>query len=302
MLENLKAMLTNNFENELLEEAIKNLNSNSRIRFSNFAFVTRELVDILLKNLAEDENIKRCDWYIEPQNAERKIYRNHRIRYIIQGGFSENIFDLMLGVNFNNAICNINNYFRDELSKNVHLTEQCLNYSNEEIEEKTKDFEYIIDKFLLMINNVRQQIIKFLETEIAQIVTDEFLSQTIEGLDILSTHTGIDFIDIEELEINSITSDRIIGTIIGNVNVILQYGSDRDVREDFGEEIFDSYPFESHFEIDIEPLNELFKNLARAELQDEDFISNNFMQDFRRAMLDNININQIVVNTDSFYE
>ena len=136
MFENLKVMLNNDFENELLEEAIKNLNSNSRIRFSNFAFVIRELVDILLKNLAEDENIKRCDWYIEPQNTERKIYRNHRIRYIIQGGFSENIFDLMLGVNFNNDICNINNYFRDELSKNVHLTEQCFNYSNEEIEEE----------------------------------------------------------------------------------------------------------------------------------------------------------------------
>ena len=107
MFENLREMLTNDFEKELLEEAINNLQLPSRIRFSNFAFVIRELVDVLLRNLATDKSIKNCTWYIEPENNERKIYRSHRIKYIIQGGFSNNIFDLMPDINFNENINNI---------------------------------------------------------------------------------------------------------------------------------------------------------------------------------------------------
>ena len=93
MFNNLENMLTNNFEKILLEEAINNLNSNSKIRFSNFAFVIRELIDIVLTRLAKDEDITNCSWYELPQNTERKVIRAQRIRYIIQGGFEENIFE-----------------------------------------------------------------------------------------------------------------------------------------------------------------------------------------------------------------
>lgn len=304
MFENLREMLTNNFENELLEEAINNLISNSRIRFSNFAFVIRELIDVLLKNLATDENIENCGWYVEPQNSERKILRCHRIKYIIQGGFLENIFDLMMGIDFNDAISKINKYFRDELSANVHLTEESLNYSKEEIEQKSKNFEFIIDKFLLMIRNVRIQIIEFLIDEIEVVVNDAFLSETIDDLDILSTHTSIDCVDDIVINIDSISSQEIIGTISGNVNVILQYGSDRDLREGFGDESEDSYPFELPFTIPILPLNDLYSDLSQEEKQDKNYILEQFIPDFRRGILNNItiDINQAIVNTDSFYE
>lgn len=304
MFENLREMLTNNFENELLEEAINNLNSNSRIRFSNFAFVIRELIDVLLKNLATDENIENCGWYVEPQNSERKILRCHRIKYIIQGGFLENIFDLMTGINFNDAIGKINKYFRDELSTNVHLTKESLNYSQEEIIQKSKDFEVIIDEFLSMIRRVRQQIINFLVDAMEIVVNDAFLSETIDDLDILSTHTRIDNIDDIEFEINSISSNEIIGTITGTVNVFLQYGSDREVRDGLGDEIEASYPFILPFTIDIQPLNDLFNDLTQDEIQDNDFILESFIPDFRNMMRDNMNIDisNVSVNTDSFYE
>lgn len=304
MFENLREMLTNNFENELLEEAINNLNSNSRIRFSNFAFVIRELIDVLLKNLATDENIENCGWYVEPQNSERKILRCHRIKYIIQGGFLENIFDLMTGINFNDAIGKINKYFRDELSTNVHLTKESLNYSQEEIIQKSKDFEVIIDEFLSMIRRVRQQIINFLIDEMEMVVNDVFLSETIDDLDILSTHTRIDDVDNIEIEINSISSDEVIGTITGNVYVFLQYGSDREVRTGDGDICEASYPFELPFTIDIQPLNDLFNDITQEELQDNEYISEIFIPDFRDTIRNNIrfDINQALVDTDSFYE
>ena len=304
MFNNLENMLTNNFEKILLEEAINNLNSNSKIRFSNFAFVIRELIDIVLTRLAKDEDITNCSWYELPQNIERNVIRAQRIRYIIQGGFEENIFDLMLNIDFTNKISEINKYFRDELSNNVHLTERCINYSHDEIEEKTKIFEEIIEKFVSMINNVRQQILNFLSDEIELVVNESFLSVTLSDLDILSTHTRIDCVDNIEIDINLITPEKIIGFITGNVNVFLQYGSDRDVREGLGDISNDSYPFELPFTIDIEPLNDLFNELNQEEKENFDYITEVFMPEFRNTMFENldININQVRINTDSFYE
>lgn len=304
MFNNLENMLTNNFEKILLEEAINNLNSNSKIRFSNFAFVIRELIDIVLTRLAKDEDIANCSWYELPQNTERKVIRAQRIRYIIQGGFEENIFDLMLNIDFTNKISEINKYFRNELSNNVHLTERCINYSHDEIEEKTKIFEEIIEKFVSMINNVRQQILNFLSDEIELVVNESFLSVTLSDLDILSTHTRIDCIDNIEIDINLITPEKIIGIITGNVNVFLQYGSDRDVREGLGDISNDSYPFELPFTIDIEPINDLFIELSQEEKENFDYITEVFMPEFRNTMFENldININQVRINTDSFYE
>ena len=304
MFNNLENMLTNNFEKILLEEAINNLNSNSKIRFSNFAFVIRELIDIVLTRLAKDEDITNCSWYELPQNTERKVIRAQRIRYIIQGGFEENIFDLMLNIDFTNKISEINKYFRDELSNNVHLTERCINYSHDEIEEKTKIFEEIIEKFVSMINNVRQQILNFLSDEIELVVNESFLSVTLSDLDILSTHTRIDCVDNIEIDINLITPEKIIGIITGNVNVFLQYGSDREVREGLGDISNDSYPFELPFTIDIEPINDLFNELSQEEKENFDYITEVFMPEFRNTMFENldININQVRINTDSFYE
>lgn len=44
MFETLQKYLTTNFEKELFNEAINNLNSSSKIRFSNFSYVMRERI------------------------------------------------------------------------------------------------------------------------------------------------------------------------------------------------------------------------------------------------------------------
>lgn len=304
MLESLKKLLTTEFENDLFNEAINNLNSNSRIRFSNFAYVIRELIDTILKTRANDEDVKNCIWYEKPINTERKVLRYQRIRYIVHGGFDKNIFDKILSFDFENEINKINKYFRDVLSKHVHLNESCLNYTSQEIEQKIKNFEIIINNFLDMINAINNRIISFLTDSIEDIVTDEFISQTIGDLDILSTHTRVEYIDSIEIEIKRIESAKVVGTIYGNVGVSLQYGSDRDVNDDIGDIWEDAYPFKIPFYIDIEPLNSIFNDVEKEDLNDSDILKREFLPIFKTTIEENLclGINKIDIDTSSFYE
>lgn len=304
MLEPLKKLLKTEFEHDLFNEAINNLNSNSRIRFSSFAYVIRELIDIILKTRANDEDVKNCIWYEEPINTERKILRCQRIRYIVYGGFDKNIFDKIMSFDFENEINKINKYFRDELSSHVHLNENCLNYTSKEIEQKINNFEIIINNFLTMIDAVSNRIITFLADKIEEIVTDEFISQTFNDLDILSTHTRVEYIGNIKIEIKRIESEKVIGTIYGNVCVSLQYGSDRDIDDGIGDIWRDSYPFKIPFYIDIEPLNSIFNDVEKEDLNDSDILKREFLPIFKTTIEENLylGINKIDINTSSFYE
>lgn len=304
MLESLKELLTTEFEKELFTEAINNFNSNSRIRFSNFAYVIRELIDAILTTKAKDEDIKNCIWYEKPKNTERKILRCQRIRYIVFGGFNKNIFDRMMLFDFECEINKINKYFRDELSSHVHLNENCLNYTRQEIEQKIKDFEIIINNFLDMINTINNRIVIFLADNIEEVLTDEFVSQTINDLDILSTHTRVEDIESIKIEIENIESEKIIGIIYGNVYVSLQYGSDRDVDDGIGDIWKGSYPFKIPFHIDIEPLNSIFNDIDEEDLNDTDILNDEILSIFKTTIEENLHLdmNDVDIDTSSFYE
>lgn len=296
---NLRDILSNKFQNDLLDEAINNLNHDSRIRFSNFAYVIRELIDIILSTKANDEDIKNCIWYVAPRENERQFNRFHKIKYMIQGGFEDGLFDTILSINLDSEIFAINKYFRDELSKQVHLNEKCFNYSKNEIEQKIVTFLEIINRFLKMIQDTKNRLNEFLVDEIEEFVNDALLSETISDLDLLSTHTLVDSAEVEDICINEITFNEIIGNITGTVHVDLQYGSDREVQNGFGDIWHDSYPFKLPFTINIDTANDIFKDFSNKKILEEDFIP-----EFRNSLNDNLflDTNNIYIDTSSFYD
>ena len=68
-------------------------------------------------------------------------------------------------------------------------------------------------------------------------------SETIEKLDVLSTHTVVEGHNIETVEVRKMDATRISFVITGQVNVEFKYGSNSDVRNDIGLRQDDSYPF-----------------------------------------------------------
>ena len=218
---------------------------------------------------------------------------------MIQGGFEDGLFDTILSINLDSEIFAINKYFRDELSKHVHLNEKCFNYSKNEIEQKIVTFLEIINRFLKMIQDTKNRLNEFLVDEIEEFVNDALISETISDLDLLSTHTLVDSAEVEDICINEITFNEIIGNITGTVHVDLQYGSDREVQNGFGDIWHDSYPFKLPFTINIDTANDIFKDFINKKILEEDFIP-----EFRNSLNDNLffDTNNIYIDTSSFYD
>lgn len=302
-MENLEKLLTTDFEKELFEEAKKNLKFDSKIKFSNFAYAIRELIDIMLVNKAPNKKVIECMWYIEPTDSTvSKINRKDRIKYMVQGGFSDEIVKFILGINFQNKIQRINVYFRDTLSAHVHISKNTFNYSTEEIAQKTKEFSQIFKNFWVLIQNVRDDLTRALQNDLNEIITEKFLQDTFDDLDCLSTHTRVDYVSISDIEIVNIAESGFEVCIDGDIGVELQYGSDGDLKRGIGAIMHDSYPFKINFNIDISDLDSYF-SFEDFDIEDETSI-NEFKEEFKNVLINKIEIyqNNVNIDTNSFYQ
>lgn len=275
MFEKLENILETNFEKTLLIEAINNLKSDSKLRFSNFAYVIRELLTRFLERKAPNEYVLKCQWYNKP-DGDMIVVRSQRIRYIISGGLPDEFFDQ----NIVRDISEINKYI-NELSKYVHITKEILTLSAEAIEQTKDEFAEIVDSFVCKIEYAKNRIINLLEQNIYNIITEN--NKVLSELDCLSTHTRIEDVSLQKIEIINID----YSTIECNANVLveveLQYGSDGDVRRGDAIVMNSSYPVEFQSSIFIPNCT-----LDKKEL--EQFLLESFKENA-----------QITIDTSSFY-
>ncbi len=300
MFENLRTYLNTDFEKTLLEEAINNLKSNSRIRFSNFSYVMRELLDNILIRLADDKVVKQTPWYFAEQQ-DRKVTRRQRLKYIIQGNYNDFYFTSLLNINIDNEIGNLNHFMSKILSKHTHITENALNYTDADIEQMLAESETSIDNFINIINTLKATISTNLTDFIAEYIDNTFLNETFDDLDILSTHTEVENWYVEDINSININNNVISGAISGTVFVNLLYGSDRERRMGDGAEMKNSYPFQTTFSFEIPTADDVFDELGITE-EDINDVENEVREYFISEILNRININEPIIDTNSFYE
>lgn len=230
------------------------------------------------------------------------MFTKDRIKYIVQGGFSDEIVKSILGLDFQNKIQRINTYFRDTLSAHVHISKNTFNCSTEEIAQKTEEFSQIFRTFWILVQRLRTDLIRALQNDLSEIITEKFLQDTFDDLDCLSTHTRVDDIYISDIEIVNITENYFKVCIDGNIGVELQYGSDGDLKRGIGDIMNDDYPFEINFNIDISDLDSYF-SFEDFDIEDENSIQE-FKEEFKNILISKIEIHQNDVNidTDSFYQ
>lgn len=300
MFKNLQTYLNTDFEKTLFEEAINNLKSNSRIRFSNFSYVMRELLDNILIRLANDKVVMQTPWYFTEQQ-DRKVTRKQRLKYIIQGNYNDFYFASLLNINIDNEISNLNNFMSKILSKHTHITENALNYTDVDIEQMLAESETAIDKFINIINTLKASIGTNLRDFIAEYIDDTFLNETFDDLDILSTHTEVENWYVEDINAINIDNNVISGAISGTVFVNLLYGSDKERRMGDGAEMEDSYPFQTTFSFEIPTADDVFDELGITE-KDINDMENEVREYFISEILNRINIDEPIIDTNSFYE
>lgn len=94
-------------------------------------------------------------------------------------------------------------------------------------------------------------------------LNDEMISNMVEDLDVLSTHSTVDQAHVEEFELRSMGPKLLNFHGSGSADCDLQYGSDSDNERGDGVRSSASFPLTCEFEADISsPLDLEVKNLS----------------------------------------
>ena len=87
-----RSHLATDFERKVFDASLQNFaDATNPLRTSNFAYSIRELSRHILKRLAPDDHITKCQWYVAQYNKQGKevITRAQRVQFAVHGGLSE---------------------------------------------------------------------------------------------------------------------------------------------------------------------------------------------------------------------
>lgn len=253
MKEEIKEILESDFEKELFDAAIQNLNEvDNKLRYNNFAYSVRELSRHFLHRLSPDENVKSCDWF-ETITQNGKPTRIQRIKYAIQGGVAD---ETLKKLNFdvdelNEEIKSIKKTI-DALSKYTHINKETFNLETSQVEEKSENVFKELKTFVERIKSCRTDLAIFLDGQVEQHMIEEVIFNNYENVGMLARRYSIDFSEVSEYHIIEITNDTITVAVFGDIHFNLEYGSNKERREGDGLDISTSFPFETKIHYKIE--------------------------------------------------
>ncbi|WP_298156167.1 hypothetical protein [Flavobacterium sp.] len=253
--EKLEKLVSNHFEKELLNACFDNLNDeNNKLRFNNFAYSIRELSRHILHSLAPDDEVLNCSWYKnEIADVVNGITRGQRIKYAIQGGLSDEFVAEVL-LDFE-SYTELKREIIDSItlmSKYTHVNEPTFNIDAKDVEYFSKSVICAFEDFIDTINSCKEDLVNALEDRINEQFFDDLMLASVNEIDILSTHHEIESIESDEIVITKILSQTIEIEAHGNVDVRLQWGSDRDVLRGNGAEMQTDFPFTSKLTAQID--------------------------------------------------
>lgn len=263
--------LKNSFTKKLLKASLLQIKyKDNPIRYNSFAVSFRELVRHIFYELAPNEEVKNCDWYVENDNVLNGITKAQRIEYAVRGGLSDDFVSDELVIDLRVLTKKILKSL-ETLNKYTHIEEEVFQVSESEGDKIVNKSMNALMDFFNAINDLKYDLINRYEKILFDIVEKTFYDETFNEIDILSTHYRIEGIVLDNIEIENINSSEIYIQISGTVEIEHQYGSDRDVRDGNGDILFNSYPFHILNKIDVlEPL-EVFIDPNDIEIDTSDF-------------------------------
>lgn len=296
--------LAEGFERDLYRAAHYNLaDQTNPLRLNNFAFAMREVVRHLLERLGPDESVRACSWY-ESQNEENKVTRRQRATYAIQGGLSNDYILEELGIETQEMHKTLTNEI-NALSKFTHVAPDTFGISQSETTRIADSIESAVVELLQTIDRCRSQISYEISRHTDQAIFREAIQENIGSLDELATHHYIDSIFTEEVTVLYISHDQVRFKVTGSISVVLQWGSDSDLKKDFGATSNQSFPFECFLWSKVDSIKKL--NVIRQSLRvnldswygiDEEEMF--FPDDRSYFILLKVRISKVILRTSAF--
>ncbi len=254
----LKEVSEDTFMKAVLEGAFQVGESNNSIRGNLCAAALREAVGHVLHTLAPDDKLSNCIWYKKEPNTNGPT-RQQRATYILQGGLSIEFVRETLELD-HKTVCSPLIEAMGKLNRATHVRKETILDDDKEIRAMVDHtFNGLLELFKAA-RKCQQEVHQQLANEIHDAVLDAFLSETLQELDELSTHTTFDEHVLDDVDVTCIDDKFIHFAAKGTVYIQLQYGSNSDVRNDMGALMSDSYPYVARMRSKVQKPNEIIRD------------------------------------------
>jgi hypothetical protein len=201
----------------------------------------REAIGHLLHSLAPDKEVRACVWFVQAKDTPT-VTRQQRASYIVKAGLPDDFVSDTLKIDVRKYTKPLIEVL-DELNKATHVRPETILTKGTKIRQMVQDVLLGVDQLLQAAADSREVINETVADVMHEAVFEKLISETIQELDELSTHTTVDGHYIDEVSVTKLDSAEISYRVTGEVEVELQYGSDSDVDHDLGYRQDDSYPY-----------------------------------------------------------
>lgn len=245
---NLKKLLSDSFDKELVDYAFRNLEDKTNsIRLNNFSYVLRELLSRILDREAPHKDVSKSPWFKSMIKWDKaKATKEQQMQYMMLDKFPNDFVNQVLKINTKDAAEYLNGILKS-MNAYTHISPKTTNYSDVDIERKVGKVCELFTNLFGLISKIQSKIYNGVEKRIDRELLEKMYMETFDEIDILSTHSTIEEYSIQDLNIEKITDRDLKCDVEGIVTVRLQYGSNYDIRNDNGYEADMSFSFNSSF-------------------------------------------------------
>jgi len=248
----LREQLPDDFSRLLLDGGLEVLASANPIRAHLFAAALREVVTYLLHGMAPDGEIEKASWFVK--EAERPT-RRQRTTFAVQGGILDKTVEA-LGVDISEMHRSMKREMA-ELNKRTHVKPGTLLTETDEIEVFATDVVVAVAEFMDAVADLRESVAYAVAQGASAQVFGSFLQESNDMIDLLSTHSFVEQVDVEEVRVVSIGAAEIEYEAEGTVYVELNYGSGSDRAAGDGATMNDEYPFKCRMTGGVDDVNNI---------------------------------------------
>lgn len=201
----------------------------------------REVTGHILHNLAPDDSVRECVWFVQAKDT-KTVTRRQKAHYIVQAGLPDDFVKDTLKLEMSDFTKPLLNAI-EALNKSTHVRSETTLSKGHAVREIMHDVLTSLLDLLDAATTGRDEIKRTVAGVMHNAVFENLIHDTIQELDELSTHTMVDGHYIDTVNVVSMDAKQITYTLTGQVEVELQYGSNSDVRNDIGFRQDDSYPY-----------------------------------------------------------
>lgn len=234
--------LETDFEETLFESALRNYCSmGNPIRFNNFAFVMRGLLEHILARKAPEENIVQCAWFKPDPNNKGRPTRRQQLKYCIHGGLQDSFLSQEIRDDIKDLINQYNDHISD-LNGFTHINSKTYGEDPRESYKKLKSVISTFNEAMDIIEQGREEVLAYIPDKLGDFVEKEITSEIPDALDVLSSHTFVEEVQLGGFEIDGIDHEYVYISGSSTAYVTLNYGSNSDRKRGNGHSMDEDFP------------------------------------------------------------